>query len=79
MVKKQNKFNPSDMLTKYLSKAEVETIMEHVQDFFEQGRATAAPKLALPDEKPIHHDNKLHVVTDEGYQMCDCRGYGMSM
>ena len=70
LVKIKNKFNPSDMLTKYLSKAEIETIMEHVQHFFEQGRAAAAPKLALPDEKPIHHDNELHVATDEGDQIC---------
>ena len=79
IVNIKNKFNPSEMSTKYLSKAKVETIMEHVQHFFEQGRAAAAPKLALPDEKPMHHDNELHVATHEGYQICYCRGYEMSM
>ena len=78
LVTIKNKFNHSDMLSKYLNKAEIETIMEHVQHFFEQGRAAAAPKLALADEKPIRHDNKLHVITDEGYQISYCRVYGMS-
>ena len=42
----RNKFNPADLMTKYLTRAEVQTIMEHVQKMFEAGRAKAAPQLA---------------------------------
>ena len=80
IVKIKNKFNPSDILTKHLTRAEVEMIMEHIQHYFEQGRAAAAPKLAIMDEQKINHDEELHVVrNDKQYQICYCRGYGMSM
>ena len=51
MAKIKNKFNPSDILTKYLTKAEVQNIMEHIQNMFEAGRPKAAPKLAILDEQ----------------------------
>ena len=74
IVKIKNKFNPSDILTKHLGRSEIEMIMEHVQHFFEQGRAAAAPKLAIMDEQKINHDEELHVVTeDKQYQICYCK------
>ena len=80
IVKIKNKFNPSDILTKHLGRAEIEMIMEHVQHCYEQGRAAAAPKLAITDEKKIMHDEELHSVSkDQQYQVCYCRGYGVSM
>ena len=79
-VKIKNKFNPSHILTKHLGRAEIEIVMEHVQHFYEQGRAAAAPKLAIMDEKKIMHDEELHIVSkDQQYQACYCRGYGVSM
>ena len=75
-----HKFNPRDTLSKHLTKAEVEMIMEHIQHFFEQGRAAVAPKLAIMDEKNINHDEELHVVTkDVQNQICDCRGCAISI
>ena len=80
IVKIKNKLNPSDILTKHLGRAEIEMIMEHVQHFYEQGRAAAAPKLAIMDGKKIMHDERLHIVSkDQQYQVCYCRGYGVSM
>ena len=80
IVKIKNQLNPSNILTKHLTKAEVEMIMGHIQHFFEQGRAAAAPKLAIMEEQKIMHDEEPHVVTkDEQYQICYSRGYGMSM
>ena len=80
IVKIKNKFNPSDILTKHLGRAEIEMIMEHVQHFFEQGRAAAAPELAMMNVKKIMHDEELHTVSkDQQYQACYCRGYGVSM
>ena len=49
----KNKFNPADLLTKYLSKAEVATIMEHIDNMFEGGRSSAAPRLATNTEASI--------------------------
>ena len=60
-VKIKNKFSPSDILTKYLTKAEVEMIMEHLQNFFEKGRPSAAPNLALKVEYPAEDQ---HLVTE---------------
>ena len=80
IVKIKNKFNPSDILTKHLGRADIEMIMEHVQHVFEQGRAAAAPKLAIMDEKKIMHAEELHIVSkDKQYQVCYCRGYAVSM
>ena len=53
IVKIKNKFNPSDMMTKYLTKMEMQQIMEHVQHQFEEGRPGAAPKLVKKTES-IH-------------------------
>ena len=53
LVKIKNKFNPSDLLTKHLTKAEVQMIMEHLQHRYEQGRSAAAPKLVSTEGAPI--------------------------
>ena len=80
MVKIKNKFNPSDQLTKYLTKAEVQSIMEHIQSMFETGRPKAAPKLAITDEQPTAHDSELHVICAySNVQTCYCNGYGIAM
>ena len=47
IVKIKNKFNPSDILTKHLTRAEIQMIMEHMEHRYEEGRAKAAPKLAV--------------------------------
>ena len=52
MIKKiRNKFSPADLMTKYLTRAEVQTIMEHVQNMSEEGRAKAAPQLAQGEDQ----------------------------
>ena len=53
LVKIKNKFNPSDMLTKYLTKAEIQQIMEHVEHYFESGRSEVAPKLVSKEKAPL--------------------------
>ena len=62
MVKIKNKFNPSDMMTKYLTKMEMQQIMEHVEHGYEEGRSAAAPKLAKKT------DTINNVGTDNGNQ-----------
>ena len=47
LVKIKNKFNPSNILTKYLTRAEYEMIMEFARHEFQEGRSKSAPKLAL--------------------------------
>jgi hypothetical protein len=53
LVKIKNKFNPSDLLTKHLTKAEVQQIMEHLQHMYEKGRSVAAPKLVSKEGAPV--------------------------
>ena len=80
LVKIRNQLNPSDLLTKYLTKAQVQTIMEHIQNKFEIGRPKAAPKLAITDEQPTAHDSELHVICAySNVQTCYCNGYGIDM
>ena len=45
LVKIKNKFNPSNMLTKYLPKAEIQQRMEHVEHYYESVRSIEAPRL----------------------------------
>ena len=59
LVKIKNKFNPSDLLTKHLTKAEVQQIMEHLQHSYEQGRSAAAPKLVSKEEAPVEGAQSL--------------------
>ena len=62
MVKINKKFNPSDMMTKYLTKMDMQQIMEHVEHRYEEGRSAAAPKLAKKT------DTINNVGTDNGNQ-----------
>ena len=55
IVKIKNKFNPSDVLTKHLTRAEVQQIMEFVQHYYEEGRSLAAPKLVAKDKVSAVH------------------------
>ena len=64
IVKIKNKFNPSDVLTKHLTRAELQMIMEHVQHMFEEGRPAAAPKLV----------SKTSEVNAIGIDNTVCRG-----
>ena len=59
LVKIKNKFNPSDLLTKHLTKAEVQQIMEYLQHSYEQGRSAAAPKLVSKEEAPVEGAQSL--------------------
>ena len=45
----RNKLNPADLMTKYLTKAEAQSIMEQIQNMFETGSPKAAPRLAEGD------------------------------
>ena len=74
IVKIKNQFNPSDMLTKYLTRAEIQHIMEHVQHGYEDGRPKAAPTLSILDDSLMNHDKELHVVEKDGAQYCRCEG-----
>ena len=66
----KNVFNPADLLTKYLTKTEVQTIMEHIQNMFEKGRPRAAPKLANADA-PLSAE--INVVCGcSKAQICQC-------
>ena len=53
IVKIKNQFNLSDILTKHLTRAEIQQIMEHMQHRYEEGRAKAAPKLAAKNNEPL--------------------------
>ena len=62
IVKIKNKFNPSDMLTKSLTKAKVAQMTEHMQHVHEEGRPEAAPKLAIADGKEQNSMGEVHTV-----------------
>ena len=64
-VKIKNKLNPSDLLTKHLTKAEVQQIMEHLQHHYENGTSAASPKLVSKDGAPAEGG----VVIVFGYSM----------
>ena len=51
-VKIKNEFNPSDLLTKHLTKAGIQQIMEHLQHSYEQGRSATEPKLVAKEGAP---------------------------
>ena len=46
----KNKFNLTDLLTKYLSKDEIEHIVDFMQHAFLEGRSDVAPELSLLDD-----------------------------
>ena len=66
IVKIKNKFNPSDVLTKHLTRAEVQQIMEFVQHYYEEGRPLAAPKLVakakVSEINADHGDETINTV-----------------
>ena len=68
----KNKFNPADLLTKHLTKAEVQTIMEHIQNMFEQGRPKIAPKLASAEAPTSAEIIFLCMCECTKAQICEC-------
>ena len=70
----KNKFNPADLLTKYLSKAENATIMEHIENMCESGRSSAAPKLAT-----IANASIQLVCNCPKSQICYCNKSGLGV
>ena len=71
VIKKiRNNFNPADILTKYLTKAEVQTMMEHIQNMLEKGRSRAAPKLANSDAPLSAEINVVCGCSKD--QICQC-------
>ena len=70
----RNQFNPADLLTKYLSKAEVATIMEHIENTFESSRSSAAPRLAIVANASIQL-----VCSCPKSQMCYCNTSGLGV
>ena len=53
IVKIKNKFNPSDILTKHLTRAEIQMTMEHMKHRYEGSRVKTAPKLAAKNNEPL--------------------------
>ena len=74
IFKIKNKFNLADLLTKYLTRDEIEHIIDYMQHSFMTGRSQAAPSLSLLDDNPLNHDAELHTVELDGKQRCWCRG-----
>lgn len=71
----KNKFNLADLLTKYLSKDDINQIVDYMQHEFRDGRSLAAPELSLLDDNPILHDVELHTTSADGKnQTCHCSG-----
>ena len=79
IVKIKNKFNPSDILTKHLTNAKIQQIMEHLEHFHEHGRPNAAPKISILYDHPIGHDSELHRIDQLGDQYCHCNGIKKTM
>ena len=53
IVKIKNKFNLADLMTKYLSKDEIEQIMDFMQHTFMTGRNKDAPELSMITDSAI--------------------------
>ena len=71
----KNKLNLADLLTKYLSKDDINQIVDYMQHEFRDGRSLAAPELSLLDDNPILHDVELHTTSADGKnQTCHCSG-----
>ena len=63
ILKIKNKFNLADILTKYLSKSEIEQIIDFMQHGHKEGRSEIAPQLSLVVE------NALNKISNEGIQL----------
>ena len=50
IIKIKNKFNPADLMTKYLSKEEIRQIMDGLMHMHSDGRHESAPELSLVEE-----------------------------
>ena len=66
VLKIKNKFNLADLLTKYLSKDEIEHIVDYMQHGFLDGRSEVAPELSLLD------DNSSGIVREWHADGVDC-------
>ena len=56
VMKIKNKFNPADLMTKHLSKAEFAHILEQLVHVHAEGRSEHAPELATVTQRE-HHGN----------------------
>ena len=54
ILKIKNKFNLADILTTYLSKDEIEQIIDFLQHQHKEGRSEVAPQLSLVIENPLN-------------------------
>ena len=68
-------FKIADLLTKYLTAAEIEHIIDFMQHSFLEGRHELAPALSLLDDNPSAHDMDLHKTFNDGSQECWRRGF----
>ena len=50
IIKIKNKFNPADLMTKYLSREEIRQIMDDLQHQHSEGRNAYAPELSIIEE-----------------------------
>ena len=68
----QNKFNLADLMTKYLSKDEIEQIMDFMQHVFMDGRHKDVPELSLVNDSAIPNQQeqdaiKIHVRAERAH------------
>ena len=77
MVKINNKINPSDTMTMYLTKMEMQQVMKHIGQRYVEGRSAAAPKLAKMTEtintmspyQDIGSNQMLHIQIDSNQKL----------
>ena len=73
----KNKFNLADLMTKYLSKDEIEHIMDFMQHMFMDGRHKDAPELSMVCDSSIpsqwdHHAINAHFCAEKATLDCNC-------
>ena len=65
-------------MTKYLTRAEYEMVMELVRHEIQEGKSKSAPKLELLDDHPLGHDQELYRIKGQDL-ICYCTGVGKAM
>ena len=61
----KNKFNLADLMTKYLSKDEIEQIMDFMQHVFMDGRHKDAPELSMVNDSAIPNQQEREAIMAE--------------
>ena len=66
LVKIKSKYNPADILTKYLSREEIDTIVDRFGHSYEGGRSDVAPDLSYTGVRPMMR------FTVQNYKIRNC-------